>query len=189
MFSYHCCHGLVGHVGCDRMGVWDATGGVCGMGCMLCPIRPAALAFHPAESPQVNVVFKNGWQASAWHRERERERGGMRCTRLLHTDESVPSTTAAQTDNKTRLTYSFGNSPSTKQHKRLFCWHTTTGGGNPSFRLGMHKSGLGSPVARRGWRQHGEGSARRGWANGVGGVSGLSMGGQHVEAVMHGDLR
>ena len=56
-----------------RQGVWDMTGWACGMGCMLCPIRPAAPAFHPAESPQVNVVFENGWQALAWHRERERE--------------------------------------------------------------------------------------------------------------------
>ena len=180
--------------------------------------------FRPAESPQRS--FRR-WLASVSLAPRERERGGTWRTWLLHTDESVPSTTAAQTDNKTQLTYSFENSPSTKQHKRLICWHTTTGGGDPSFRLGtrksglgthksglgMHKSGLGtrksglgtrksglgtrksglgtrklglgtrksglgSPVARRGRRRrHGEGSARRGWANGVGGVSGLSMGG------------
>ena len=102
--------------------------------------------FHPAKSLQ--CIFQR-WLASISLAPRERERGGMWRTQLLHTNESVPSTTAVQTDNKTRLTYSFGNSPSIKQHKRLFCWHTTTGGSNPSFWLGMCKSGLGSPVARR----------------------------------------
>ena len=126
--------------------------------------------FRPAESPQCS--FRR-WLASISLALRERERGGTRHTRLLHTNESVPSTTAAQTDNKTRLTYSFGNSPSMKQHKRLFCWHTTTGGSDPlfHFRLGTRKSGLGSPVAqRRRRRWHREGSACRGWANGMGGM-------------------
>ena len=155
-------------MGHDRLGVWDATGGAHGMGCMLCPIRPAAPAFHPAESPQHSF---QKWLASISLALRERERGSTWHTWLLHTDESVPSTTAVQTDNKTRLTYSFGNSPSMKQHKRLVCWHTTTGGSDPSFWLGTHKLGLGSLVARRRRQRHGEGSTCRGWVDGVGGMS------------------
>ena len=113
-------------------------------GCWAAWVSSCCPGFHPAKSPQRS--FRR-WLASISLAPRERERGGKQCTRLLHTDESVPSTTAVQTDNKTRLTYSFGNSPSTKQHKRLFCWHTTTGGGDPLFRLGTHKLGLGSLAA------------------------------------------
>ena len=133
-------------MGRDGLGMWDATHAVS---------HKASCTSFPSSRISTSQRSFQKWLASISLalRERERERGGTWCTWLLHTNELVPSTTAAQTDDKTRLTYSFGNSPSTKQHKRLICWHTTTGSGDPSFQLGMHKSGLGSPVAWRG-RQH-----------------------------------